>query len=143
MRKQYIGELKKFSLDGKYDFIYDNYGAFFYTVKPPVGVVDKIERFNPGYDPDDMAKDRFAQALASVLPRIGRGGVFYAHEVGRIEAGKWDFSAPGSLVVLQPGKHSSLLIVERSGELAGRLIDVLPQSLRIAPWVYETKIWLL
>jgi|GEM_PF-6491190 len=79
INKQYIGNLNSLTLEGTYDFIYDNRGGFFYSVK------------NEG----------LSRTLAQVLPLLSPDGIFYCDFLDRKfwRSGQGDIMPPGFIIV--------------------------------------------
>jgi hypothetical protein len=118
INKQYIGNLNSITIKETYDFIYDNIGAFFYSVK------------NEG----------FIKTLSNVLPLLSPEGVFYSESLV-LEIPEWERGGviPQGFILIFFEQQSHMLAIRKDSGHFKRIEKYLASQKELTRGVYRAK----
>jgi hypothetical protein len=114
IRKQYVGDFIKSDITGRYDFIYDYYGAFFYA----------------GSSMDYFAMSAGMNAvMRKTLPLLSEEGVFYAEYLPVFDQEDLPWGGyPGYIICFDPLEEKFLLVTRERSAFARGLREFLPSN---------------
>ena len=115
INNQYIGRLNGVAIDKTYDFIYDNYGGFFYSVQ----------------------HEGFQTTIEKTAQLLNREGILYVgylpgDALKKLSAVK--LSEQFVLVAFE--RHSGIVVLRKESELAGRISKLLAKSINFNEGMY-------